>query len=193
MKTVGANRNAFRDSEEKIDAVMPKRSMAPVCCSAEGCPCGVQILDDPESGRGLCGYHAFADSKLWPKITEILNSPTCKKLRWTLHRLEHNLDGEPQDINAMIVDVQSAAQAFGLPLDVYGTAQLSGLINRKKVDFKEPARVYAYRMSMTLMSVVVSRAKGTQNFSIDHERRRGLSWTEKALAEIAGRGKALMA
>ena len=168
------------------------KSLKPIPCKAAGCPLRVQLLENPDTGAGLCELHAFAEPKLWPRITEILNDPRCRQLRLDLNKLSQHTNAEWPDVLQMMRNVYKAARDLGLPKEDIVPQKLVGLENGKKVEFQEPPLAYAYRLSMMLNTFVLALAKNGREDSAASERERALSWTDEALARIAGRGRQVM-
>ena len=184
--TKTASKRAFDDKHGSYKA------MKPVPCKAVGCPLRVQLLENPDTGEGVCEFHAFAHPNLWPRITEILNDPLCRKLRLELNKLSQHTNAEWPDVLQMMRNVYKAARDFGLPKEDIVPQKLVGLENGKKVEFQEPPLAYAYRLSMMLNTFVLALAKNGREDSAVSERERALSWTDEALARIAGRGRQVM-
>lgn len=166
--------------------------MGPVSCSAEGCPMRVQFLTNPDRGEGLCDFHAFADAKLWGRITSVLKDPACRSLIKAIAALEHNLAAKPDTVAMLERKVQDAAMAFGFEKEDVRLKTLSGLENAALVQFVEPPRVFAYRMSSELHQRAILRAQMRPGDPYVTNAQRGLAWTAIALDRIAGRGRELM-
>ena len=181
--TKTASKRAFDDKHGSYKA------MKPVPCKAVGCPLRVQLLENPDTGEGLCEFHAFAEPKLWPRITESLNDPRCRKLRLELNRLSRHTNAEWPDVLQMMRNVYKAARDFGLPKADIVPQKFFGFENGKSVEFQEPPLAYVYRLSMMLNTFVLTY--GRENSAVS-ERERALPWIDEALARIAGRGKQVM-
>ena len=179
--------NAFDDNQ--TGAYM---RMGPVSCMAEGCPMRVQLLTNPDRGEGLCGFHAFADAKLWGRITSVLREPACRSLIKAIDALEHNLAAKPDTVAMLERKVQDAAMAFGFEKEDVRLKTLSGLENGALVQFVEPPRVFAYRMSSELHQRAILRAQMRPGDPFVTNAQRGQAWTAIALDRIAGRGRELM-
>lgn len=59
-------------------------------CMARGCPCHASVYDSVtrEPTDGLCRYHAFNESRHWPRITEVLRAGPLED-----HMLEPRMTG----------------------------------------------------------------------------------------------------
>lgn len=191
MKTAAASKNVFRDSASKTDVAGVNRRMAPVCCGAEGCPCRVQFLIDPDKGTGLCEAHFASDQRVWTRVTTILRDPKSRKLVKALDALAASSHLDRTVTWPLICDVQRAGIEFGMSEETLKMQQMRGWVNGRPQDFLEPARAYEYRISRAHISTVLERATASSTIQRT-ARERALEWTEKALAEIAGRGKKLM-
>ncbi len=166
--------------------------MGPVSCSAEGCPMRVQLLTNPDRGEGLCGFHAFADAKIWGRITAVLRDPACRTLIKAIDALEHNLAAKPDAVAMLERKVQDAAMAFGFDKEDVRLRILSGFENGALVEFVEPPRAFAYRMSFELHQRAILQAQMRPGDPYVTNAQRGQAWTAIALDRIAGRGRDLM-
>ncbi len=187
MKTGADRRSAYEDESQGSGY----KRLVPVSCSAAGCPCRPQFITNTETGEDVCAFHYAADNFLWDRITAILRSKESRRLVQALDRLANSSHKGEEVTNPLICEVQRAGVDFGLDREVLSMLRMTGLVHGRTEEFIEPARAYEYRISMAHHAAVMERASSGSVRHID-DRERALSWTERALHAIAGRGKQIM-
>lgn len=181
---------AFNVAEE-IESSPAGRYVRPTCM-AQGCPCSVSYLTDPENGTGLCVYHQAAKSaEDWPFITELLKTDSCRYLRGWLWKLDQDSRNGEQD--AVILRDISRCQRFALAFGFTKDEVCAGFENVRPGEKLEcPVtlpRDYSYRMSMALIKAIAERSHAQESGQAVDYLANTLKWTEIALARITGRSR----
>ena len=131
-------------------------------CKAEGCYCFPAVLDNPDTGEGLCAFHRAAQSaKSWDRITRMINSDPVVALRKALLNLnKFLLSVDALDTHREtkhIICVQRAAIAAGIDREKLARRTLKSW---RGDEFKEGGRSYYCRVHAALEAHVVAECDG---------------------------------
>lgn len=131
-------------------------------CKAEGCYCFPAVLDNPDTGEGLCAFHRAAhDEKSWGRITRMINSDPVLALRKALLNLNKFLLSDKVFDAGLetkhIICVQRLAIAAGLDRDAVSRRTLTSWSGE---EFPEGGRAYYCRVHAALEAHVVAECDG---------------------------------